>query len=333
MTDLLDRNPQKSHSELQKAYDFMTEEIQFLQHSERTDDLSPRERFRLKKQIEEAKEERALIEQQLQEHVKAYSGEDLYRTLLRLGFRSQVRLFRTLIEAKSVAAFLIHGLPDYGQRWLLNRLVVQYAPYYLQSKIVVVYASRKVRKNDVSAFWRDVAGRFNLVGDKSPSEIGEHVCQSLKNYNVLLVFHEVSRIPEPTLCDLIDNFWLPLVSKVQDQSSQSNKFKLLMFLIDYEGCVENWEVPFADNLNSNRQSQFPLKLPIITELSDNDLVDWMELEYDKLPPTLTTPNINNATQAILADSVNGVPEEVLKKICTDCGYDWYEESEKWQKIK
>ena len=43
-----------SYSELQHEYDLLTEEIQFLRQSDRTDDLSPRERFRLKKQIEAA---------------------------------------------------------------------------------------------------------------------------------------------------------------------------------------------------------------------------------------------------------------------------------------
>ncbi|MGB8700665.1 MAG: hypothetical protein WCD18_14710, partial [Thermosynechococcaceae cyanobacterium] len=166
MTDTLDRNLQRSYSELQKGYDFLTEEIQFLRNSERTDDLSPRERFRLTKQIEEAEAEREQIGQKLQELEKTStsSGEDLYRTLLRLGFRSQVRLFRRLIEVESVAAFLIHGLPDYGQRWLLNRLVVQYVPDFLNGKVVKVSVGCKVRKNDVSALWREVAGRVGLRG-------------------------------------------------------------------------------------------------------------------------------------------------------------------------
>lgn len=44
--------------ELQEQFDALTEEIQFLQQSERTDDLSPKQRFRLKKQIAGSKEER-----------------------------------------------------------------------------------------------------------------------------------------------------------------------------------------------------------------------------------------------------------------------------------
>ncbi|MHC5854509.1 hypothetical protein [Nostoc sp.] len=334
MTDLLDRNLQRSYSELQKDYDLLTEEIQFLRNSERTDDLSPRERFRLKKQIEEAEAEREQIGQQLQELEKTSpsSAEYLYRSLLRLGYRPQVRLFRKLIEVESVASFLIHGLPDYGQRWLLNRLVVQYVPYLLTGKIVPINVSRKVRRNDVSALWRDVAGRVGLRGKQyTLSEIAEQVCQCLQTQNLLFVFHEVEMMPETTLSELINNFWLPLIIKVQEQSSQARKFKLLMFLIDYEGCVGSWKVPFAEKLNSNREPQTLFIPPIITEFSDNDLMDWMETEYDNLPPVLTA-QVDNTVETILANSDNGIPERVLETICIRCGCDWYEESEKWLKL-
>ncbi|MEH2424055.1 MAG: hypothetical protein V7K48_25055 [Nostoc sp.] len=331
MTD--DRNLQRSYSELQKDYNLLTEEIQFLRNSERTDDLSPRERFRLKKQIEEAEAEREQIGQQLQKLEKTLpsNGEELYRTLLRLGYRSQVRLFRRLIEVESVAAFLIHGLPDYGQRWLLNRLVIQYVPYLLTGKIVPVNVSRKVRRNDVSALWRDVAGRVGLRGKQyTPSEIAEQVCQCLQTQNLLLVFHEVETMPETTFSELIDNFWLPLISKVQEQSSEASKFKLLMFLIDYGGYVGSWKA-FAEKMNSNGESQTLLRTPIITEFSDNDLMDWMEAEYNNLPPVLTA-QVDNMVQEILANSDNGIPERVLETICIHCGCDWYEESEKWLKL-
>jgi inactive STAND/TIR domain len=266
------------------------------------------------------------------EKTSASNGGDIYRTLLRLGYRSQVRLFRRLTETESVAAFLIHGLPDYGQRWLLNRLVVQYVPHFLNGKVVMVNVSRKVRRNDVSALWREVAGRVGLRGKiYTPSEIAEQVCQCLQTQNVLLVFHEVESMPETTLSELIDNFWLPLVSKVHEQPSPASKFKLLMFLIDYEGCVESWEVPFTEKLNSNWHPHSPVRPPIIAEFSNDDLTDWMETEYDNLPTVLTN-QVDNMVQMILANSDNGVPELVLETICTGCGYDWYQESEKWMKL-
>ena len=51
--------------ELQDQFDFLSEKIQFLQQSERTDDLSPEQRFRLNKQIAQAKEERRQISEKI----------------------------------------------------------------------------------------------------------------------------------------------------------------------------------------------------------------------------------------------------------------------------
>ena len=334
MTDLLNKSSQLSYSGLQKEYDALTEEIQFLRHRNKTDDLTPRQEFRLRKQIEEAEAEREQIAQQLTELESTSSAVDknLYRILLRLGYRQQIRLFRRLMETDSVAAFLIHGYPDYGQRWLLNRLVIQYVPKLLTGKIIKVNVGRKVRRNDVSALWREVAGRVGLRGKQaSPAEIAKEVCRCLQTQNVLLVFHEIDTMPETSLGELLHEFWQPLVSEVQNSQCQLSSFKLLMFLVDYEGCVDDWEVPFVDKLNASWGPQMPIKAPMITEFSDDDLIDWIETEYDKLPTVLTT-KVDNTVQKILENSDDGIPELALEAICHHCGYDWYEESEKWLKL-
>ncbi|MFK8182541.1 MAG: hypothetical protein AB8B99_04145 [Phormidesmis sp.] len=322
----------KEYDELQAQYALLTEEIQFLQNSDRIDDLSPRERFRLKKQIESVEEERAALKQQLQaleESSAESTSSDLYPTLLRLGYRQQIRLFRRTIESESVMAFLIHGYPEYGQSWLLNRIVVQYVPYFLTGKIIRVHVSRKVRRNDVSALWREVAGRVGLRGKQyTPAEIAQQVVQCLETQNVLLVFHEVEELPEAILNELVKEFWQPLVSAVKAIPASQHQFKLLMFLVDYEGCVGEWEVPFAEKLDAAWEASVLLKAPIITEFSDGDLLDWIEREYDKLPPALTE-KVDDNIQAILADTENGIPELVLDVICNYCGCDWYEESKKW----
>ena len=264
--------------------------------------------------------------------------ENLYPTLLKLGYHKQVSFFLQLIQTKSVAAFLIHGLPNYGQRWLLNRLVVQYVPYFLKDKIIKVNVNRKIRRNDIRGLWREIAVHVGLKGKQdTPSEITKQVYQCLQTQNVLLVFHEVQTMSENTLSELIDGLWLPLVSKIQHlsqaqhQPSPANKYKLLMFLIDYEGCVGSWEFPFAEQLNSHAEPKIIFKPPIITEFSDNDLMYWINAEFDKLPSALTA-QVQNKVKEILENSDNGVPELVLEIICTDCDCNWYEESEKWLKL-
>ena len=262
-------------------------------------------------------------------------GDDVYPNLLKLGYRQQARLFRRLIEVESVGAFLIHGYPDYGQRWLLNRLIVQYVNYALAGKKIVVNVSRKVRRNDVSAFWREIAGHVGLRGKLcSVSEIAERVYQQWRTQNVLLVFHEIERMPENAFSELIDKFWLPLIDNIQkqySQESQKNDFKLLMFLLDYEGRVTDYEISFAERINAQWTSRLPVKSPILSEFSQDDLTDWLEDEYENLP-TILTQRVDDTVQEILTNSEDGIPELVFGLICEQCGCNWYEERKKWLKL-
>jgi hypothetical protein len=60
------RRLEQERDELQKQYDFLSEEIQHLRKSLRIDDLSPKERFRVAKQIEEAEAEREQISERIE---------------------------------------------------------------------------------------------------------------------------------------------------------------------------------------------------------------------------------------------------------------------------
>lgn len=318
--------------ELQEQHDFLDQKIKSLRKSKNISDLSPEQSFRVGKQIEEAEAEREQIAQQLEELEKKLGSENLYSTLMKLGYRQQVRLFRQLIEAESVAAFLIHGSPDYGQRWLLNRLVVQYVPHSLTGKVVKIDLSRKVRKNGISALWRELGGRFGLPEERrSPSDVAEQICQCWQTQNVLLVFDEANCIPEDNLQELFHDFWLKLASRARDSHSQVSQFKLLMFLVDYEGCAGKWNVSFAEELNLTWKADTPIRAPKIIKFSDSELMNWIEYEYDKLPAELTK-NVDYAVQEILNKSEDGIPELALEAICRRCGCDWYEESEKWLKL-
>ena len=71
---------------------------------------------------------------------KVLSPELIYATLLRLGYRRQTNLFLSVVNQQSIAAFLIHGPPEHGQRWLLNRIVREYIPNSLSGREIVIGA-------------------------------------------------------------------------------------------------------------------------------------------------------------------------------------------------
>ncbi|MBW4481866.1 MAG: toll/interleukin-1 receptor domain-containing protein [Tildeniella torsiva UHER 1998/13D] len=257
------------------------------------------------------------------------SRTKLYKALLKLGYRQQVRLFRKAVETESIAAFLIHGLPEHGQRWLLNRLAVKYVDCYLNSKRVVVNPGRLVRRTDASALWRELGGQLGVKGlQPSREDIAQKAYQCWLTQDVIFVIHDVNILPEVAVCDLIDNFWLPLSRQVKNAASPSQTRKLLLFLVDYEGEAERWNIPCVEKLDSNWDGQQPIKPPKLREFTDSDLENWLEDHHGDLPSDLTR-GIDEKVDEILENSDQGIPELAFREICERCGYDWYEEREKW----
>jgi hypothetical protein len=267
----------------------------------------------------------------------------LYRILIKLGYRQQVRLFRKLVNQSAVAAFLIYGSPEHGQRWLLNRLVSQYVQGSLTDKVVPVSLSRRARRNDVQALWRELARQVGLKPTAPIGQILDRVYKWWTTQNVLLVFHDVDYLPEPCFQDLLQQFWLPLADRVRQQDQQQGHkqdlqqgqqqgqgHKLLMFLIDYEGHVGQWDAPFVEKLDATWTPQLPIRSPRLEEFSDQELIDWIVAECDELPREFH--NEDAIVQEILDNSEDGIPEQVLQEICDRCGCDWYEELEKWLKL-
>ncbi|MFE4107829.1 trypsin-like peptidase domain-containing protein [Almyronema epifaneia] len=261
---------------------------------------------------------------------RVVDSEQLYRTLMKLGYRQQVRQFTQLIRKHAIAALLIYGDPGYGQKWLLNRLVNQHLPHNLTGKVVKVDLSRRVRRSDVSALWRELARRVGLKGQPVPEEIIQRVYRWWETQNVLLIFHNVDFLPQASFQGLLQDFWLPLASQARELKTPASDYKLLMFLIDYQGRVGDWNAPFVEKIDSRWSPQFPVRSPRLEEFSDNELLDWITDESDELPPEFK--NEEEIVEQILKNSDDGIPELVLQEICERCGCDWYEELERWLKL-
>lgn len=257
-------------------------------------------------------------------------SESLYSTMLKLGFRQQVRFFRNLIEDNLIAALLIHGSPEYGQRWLLNRLVNQYLSDNSNNKEIKVELRRRVRSSDASALWRELASRVGLKYNSSREAIRKRVYRLWETQNVLIALHDVDCLPESALQELIQEFWLPIAEKARDVNNKSSPYRLLMFLVDYQGTVESSSAEFVDKLDLKWEPNIPLQVPKNKEFLEEEVTSWIDTEYDHLPRELRGEK--EIAQVILENSDCGIPELVLRDICDRCGCDWYEELEKWLKL-
>lgn len=324
----------KQLDELQQLCSLVDEKV-FRLRKAKIIETNPLVLFQLDKEIEEAEAERNKIVQQMQNVKVEACSEELYRALMKLGYREQVLSFLKFLKRLSIGVFLIHGSPDYGQRWLLNRLVTQHIRFGTMGKVIRVELDRIGRRRDISALWRELGGRVGLGKQHPPAEIATRVFQWWKTQNVILVFHDVDCMPEEYLQELFDDFWLPLANQAREVVSQSSKFQLLMFLVDYEGCVGCKDTLFVEQLEPTWEPKIPIKLPTITPFHAEILTDWIEtveMEFSTLPLIEVINQMDNLAQIIIENSDNGIPELAMSEICDLCGCNWYEEREKWLKI-
>jgi hypothetical protein len=295
--------------------------------------------FQLRKAIEEAETERQVLKQQIESLNCSTSSQNLYLALLKLGYKDQILAFRRFVRSQSIGAFLIHGCPDYGQRWLLNRLVTQHIDDGTSSKVLPIELHRIGRRIDISTLWRELGGRCGLRRQSTVADIKEEIVERVYQWwqtqNVVLIFHDVDCMPENYLQQLIQEFWLKLATQARETASPTRKYRLLMFLVDYEGCVGTRETLFVERIEPNWEGKIPVKLPVINPFCEDELNDWLdmvEMEFDELPLTEIISQKDDLVQKILENSDNGIPELTFSEICDRCECNWYEAKDRWLKL-
>ena len=321
---------QAKREALQEQYSLLSEKRLELGRSSAIA-ADPSMQFQLKKQIEQVDAELEELEQRLVQIDRLSQDGRLYQALLKLGYRKQVQVFRKFVQSHPIATFLIHGASDYGQRWLLNCFVVQHTRDSITGKVVKLNLSRVARRSDVSALWRELAGRAGLSRQGTIADIVDRVYQWWQTQNVLLILYEIDVLPETFLSELLRDFWMPLAVRAWSGGEPESAYKLLMFLVDYDGCVGNWKVPFTEQLDAAWQPVIPVKLPLIGEFTEDELLNWLEFSADDLPTNLLDEP-DETVQDILENSDRGIPEPTLDEICRQAGSNWYDNEEKWLKL-
>ncbi|NMG09306.1 hypothetical protein [Brasilonema sp. UFV-L1] len=233
------RHLQQRQEELQAQYELLSQKIKRL----RVDfaiQASTLVAYQLEKEIERFETERDCLHKQIQIIERSLENERIHSELFRLNYVQQVRLFREFIQEKRIGAFLVHGLPEHGQIFLLKRLL-HAIPDSTITPPIQFHLRRRALRTDIAALWRELGRQMGVQNFSSHEEIARNVVAQLQTQHIILVFHDFDCIGEDYLHELLCDFWLPLVNSVQQTIYPSNEFFLLMFLVDDEGCVTNWK--------------------------------------------------------------------------------------------
>ena len=267
-----------------------------------------------------------LIEHNTELHVtegELLPAEMLHDELLKLDYWEQAKKFRDETgKSVHIGAFLIYGAPQHEQAWLLYRLIHTTQPENVDKQIFRYPLYRLSCSNTPKRLWESM-GKW-LDGrniPRTPNDIAYAIYDLWQKQSVILILDGLDQVDQKHIQNILDEFWKPLMEKVQRQKQIPNHY-LLLFLVDHEGRVENWQIPWSDRVDLLNPSTPPISLKKLREFSPEDIDEWIRIGVNTLPPILTP-------EEILKEG--GTPQVVFQRICDLCNHDWYERESDWLK--
>lgn len=293
--------------DLKDQYTFLSKKIQHLEIG-KIAESKVSERFDLEYEIEMAKKDLHEIEQELELLERSEIRTIMHTALLKLNYQAQAMLFRQLIKKSQVGAFLIHGEPEYGQRWLLKRLVRQVRSPAKDRIIEVVFSSG--RSWDFNAILREIGRQVDL---RNPSleDFVKRIHNCWQTQTVILIFDCVSAIDRPVLREIKEKLWHELVNKSTRRTRSEGDLKLLMFLVDDSGQISQWPFDYAEQLDTSWTPVMPIKPPVIAPIEIAELESWIHREIDNLPDEILDI-LDISPQDFLQQTNGGIPQCVLE---------------------
>ncbi len=331
---------ESKYEDLEEEYEEVRKKLKWFK-KERTTKSDSEAKYELYQRVEEYQAKLEEIEEELEELEekinqskqigksnleKPQTLDLLYKSLLKLGYWKQHNCFEEIAIKYSHGVFLLQGSSkDDGQKWLLKRLAL-ISPKILQGKKIIIDLNRTSSRTDITGIWNEFAGRVGLPEESLPSKIADKICELWKSQNVLIVFDNVDETIKENLYDLLNDFWNSLSQKILENNIQQSKLKLFIFFLDYQKFVSQWNVGFVENYNSNWQPNDPLELPIINPFLEQDIRDWLNYQSQDLPPAISS-NKTESVRKLLEKQ--GIPIPTLRKICELCGFNWFDQEDKW----
>lgn len=284
------------------------------------------QKFQIQQELADANQELGKLDQQLAD----IDANRMYHALLEMDYFDQTISFDAYFAAQRIAAFLIHGPKDYGQDWLLRRLLELIPRDHEWEPINVDLGSALAPKN-VSELWDDLSNRVYPappLPPPSPEQIAQEAAKWLETKTVLLILRQIDAW-EPTEAQrLVAKFWQALAKAAQDTLKPGNTH-LLMFLVDYRDLAHTWGLPLVDAPAPQVEPGIPIRLQEIKPFTPDVVKPWIHNHFvtynDLLKPLLL--NMEQTVQAIVDASQGGAPDQVAKMICIHCKH--FYKKERW----
>lgn len=258
-----------------------------------------------------------------------------YEALLRLNFSTQVELFGKLKAGETnVGACIIHGKKDSGQDWLLHKLLNELrktekihvnTEKINEYKIKIDLRNTRYPSKNYNYFLKELSKKFSRDDQLNEDQIIEKLFNVLERQPIIIILN-VDTISEAIIQELMSKFWSNLLNKRSFPPYKNKSYeKLFMFLIDEDNCVQRWTFPqLRDSWNQDGELNFLVRLPLIENLSCQDLIDWINGCKNLLPENLSQLNESDIKKFFLNESESDSFMKALPKICDKCDCNLWE---------
>jgi len=243
-----------------------------------------------------------------------FDNRRLFKSLIEIDFEEQQEEVTNALKLqqslKRAAAFLIHGEEKFGQETLVHRL--SQLPELRNGRRIKI---KMARMGDISELWNAVAAFLtgsNQVSDLSPDKVMSLVRECLQSQHLIFIFTEVHLTCSGFLPELIEQFWQPMVERVNLKETY-----LVMFLVDNKGKACQSGMPLAWQVSQAEYPTVPLHLPPTTRFLHKKISQWLRMAVaaEVVPESLLA-------ETLLNESQGGVPELVYQRICYHCDCSW-----------
>lgn len=241
-------------------------------------------------------------------------------TLCDLNYVDEDYIFRKFLETETpVGAFWLNGEQRAGQIWLLNRFC------FLLKEENRPLTGAYTKKFDITRRW-SIETVWERVGEwlgvkSEPQAIREEIYRYWSNpTTVMLVLSGVEKLESVVLQQLYENLWQPLARKAIQRQSE---YPLILFLINTDTHDDLMSLQVNDRYDCNN-----VELPVRLNLNRFDsriLERWGNQHQQVLSQQgRRSLSLEDFNQCITnynnrQDVCN---EDVLEKICSECGWDW-----------
>ena len=134
----------------------------------------------------------------------------------------------------------------------------------------------------MSSLWRELSIAVG-ADSSSPKDVAKAICNLWKTQTVILIFKDVDQLPDAEfLNEFIQGFGHFIAEEAYEYSSTNLNDRLIFFLVDSQGIVNDWSVNCTEDLDIDWKPLQLLKLPKITHISRRELAYWLHEQKDKM---------------------------------------------------